>query len=185
MGAWQGRTVRGLLALLLVGPAPLTSASPAAAQSAWQDWQVGPFDNVGVGLFLGYAFGDERGLEWGAETFGTVYFKDRPSCSTKPRSGLGPMLRLSILRGFSRAALTGALHVGGEVARPMVAFDAELGGTLAFQRGDVLGAFHTGQTFQTSYLHFYGHQEWFLPSYSLGGGVRAQPLFGFPASCEE
>lgn len=183
MGAWAGRGVRGYL-LLLVGLGPLLAAAPASAQGS-DNWQVGGLDNVGVGAFLGYAFGGERGLEWGIETYGTRYFEDPPDCSTKPRSGLGPMLRLSILRGFSRWGLTGALHGGGELARPVAALDAELGATLAFQRGAMRGALHSGVTFESIYFQAYARQEWLLPAYSFGGGIRVLPTFGYPALCEE
>ena len=181
MGAWEGRGARGFVAVL-VGLAPLLAAGPASGQS--ENWQVGGLDNVGVGAFLGYAFGRERGLEWGIETFGTRYFEDPPDCSTQRRSGWGPTLRLSVLRGFSRWAVTGGLHGGGELERPLAALDAELGGTLAFQRGDVRGALHTGVTFESIYLQVYARQEWLMPSYSFGGGIRVLPSFGFPVSCE-
>lgn len=167
-------------ATLLVGLVSLLAPGPASAQS----WEVGGLDNVGVGAFLGYAFGSERGLEWGVDTFGTRYFKDLPDCSDRRRSGLGPMLRLSVLGGFSRWAITGALHGGGELDRPLAALDAELGGTLAFHQGDVQGALHSGATFESSFLHVYARQEWLMPAYSFGGGVRVLPTFGYPASCQ-
>ena len=183
MGAWEDRGVRGVVSLLAL-LAALLAAAPASAQST-DNWRVGGLDNVGVGAFLGYAFGAERGLEWGIETFGTRYFKDPPSCSADERSGLGPLLRLSILSAFSRWQVTGALHGGSELARPLAALDAELGGTLAFQRGGVRGDVHTGLTFESSYLQAYGRQEWLMPSYSFGGGIRVNPTFGYPALCQE
>lgn len=180
MGAWEDRCARGSVALL-IGLGPLLAAAPASAQDSWK---VGPLDNVGAGLFLGYTLGAERGLDWGVETFGTTYFQDPPGCSSQERAGFGPLVRLSILGGFRRWALTGALHTGREIARPLAALDVELGGTMAFQGSSVLGSIHTGFTLESIYWHAYARQQWLLPAYSYGGGMRVLPTFGLPSLCE-
>src|SRR3954470_22071236 len=47
---------------ILAGLAPMLAAAPAGAQD---NWEIPGFDTVGAGAFLGYAFGGDRGLEWG------------------------------------------------------------------------------------------------------------------------
>jgi len=164
---------------LLAGLAPLLAAAPAAAQ---ENWAIPGFDTAGVGVFLGYAFGAERGLEWGIEGFATRYTHDVPFCSSEPRAGIGPLLRLSVL-GLSRLAVTAAAHGGGEFERPALALDGELGGTIAYQHGGGRAALHSGLTVETLFWNVYARQEWLLPSYSFGGGMRVQPTFGSAGIC--
>lgn len=175
-GRWGGRSVAtalcgGLGALLL--------SAPAAAQGA------AGFDTFGGGVFLGYAFGGERGLEWGVEAFATRYFEDPPSCGHNDvrRAGFGPLLRFSMLK-LSRPAFTGAVHAGGEAIRRSLAFDGELGATLAYQHDQAFGSLHTALLVESWFFHAYAQQEWLLPSYSVGGGLRVQPTFGDVGSCE-
>jgi len=166
---------------LLVGLAPLLAAVPAGAQ---ESWQIPGFETAGAGAFLGYAFGGERGIEWGIEAFATRYTNDVTTCSQNSRAGLGPLLRLSLL-GISRLAVTGALHGGGEFERRTFALDAELGGTIAYQNGGARAAIHSGLLLESLFWNAYARQEWLLPSYSFGGGMRVQPTFGDVGFCAE
>ena len=167
--------------LILAGLAPLLSAAPATAQ---EEWSIPGFDTVGGGVFLGYAFGGDRGLEWGVEGFATHYTNDVPTCSDRPRAGLGPLLRFSLL-GLSRLGVTGALHGGGELVRPVLAIDGELGGTITYQNGSARPSLHTGLLAESLFWNAYARQEWFLPSYSVGGGMRVLATFGSPSLCAE
>lgn len=166
---------------ILAGLVPLLSVAAAGAQ---ENWQIPGFDTVGGGVFLGYALGGERGFEWGIEGFATHYTHDIGTCSNEPRAGIGPLLRLSLL-GISRLAVTGALHGGGDLTRSVMAVDAELGGTIAYQDGGARAAIHSGLLVESLYWNLYARQEWLLPSYSFGGGMRVQPTFGAAGFCSE
>ncbi|HYQ04508.1 MAG TPA: hypothetical protein VER96_37805 [Polyangiaceae bacterium] len=168
-------------ASILAGLSPLLCAATAAAQ---ENWSIPGFDTVGGGIFVGYAFGAERGLDWGIEGFATHFTHDVGFCSQESRAGLGPLLRLSVLN-VSRLAVTGALHGGGEAERSLMALDAELGGTIVYQNGGARGAIHTGLLAESLFWNLYSHQEWLLPSYSLGVGMRVQPTFGDVGFCAE
>lgn len=142
------------------------------------------FDNIGGGIFIGYAFGRERGLEWGVEAFASRYLEDSPMCSDSQRTGFGPLLRFAMLN-VSRPSLTAALHGGGEAIRGFLAFDAEIGGTLAYEHDQMLGALNTGLTIESLYFNLYSRQQWLLSpgAGSVGAGVRVQPTFGWPGFC--
>ncbi len=184
MGAREGKW-RGSLTFLFVTAGALLLARPAAAQ----DRQLSGlgFDNIGGGIFIGYAFGREHGLEWGVEAFATRYFKDPPSCGGNDfqRAGFGPLLRFTMLN-VSRPALTAALHAGGEAIRSWLAVDAEVGGTLAYPHDQLVGAVDTGLTVESLYFNVFARQQWLMSpgAGSVGGGVRVQPTYGFPGFCE-
>lgn len=184
MGSRVGKRV-GLLGFFVMSGA-LLLARPATAQEHQQLSGLG-FDNIGGGIFIGYAFGAERGLEWGVEAFATRYFKDPPSCGGNDfqRAGFGPLLRFAMLN-VSRPALTAAVHGGGEAIRSWLAFDAELGGTLAYSHDQMLGAVNTGLTVESLYFNGYARQQWLMSpgAGSVGGGVRVQPTYGWPGFCE-
>src|SRR5688500_7229124 len=128
--------------LALSGLVPWLVGLPARAEPR----DFGAFDVVGAGLFVGYAFGDERGVDWGVEAFATRHFRKFAECGDNgERSGFGPLLRLSALN-VSRFAFTGAGHVGGELSRSFMAADLELGGTLALTRDGSRGSVHSGVT---------------------------------------
>lgn len=173
------RSVRGRL-VALSGLVPWLVSLPARAELP--EW--GPFDVVGAGVFVGYTFGAERGLEWGAEGFATRHFREVGACGDNDaRAGFGPLLRFSALN-TSRLSVTGAGHVGGEVARSFAAADLELGGSLALSRGGAAGSLHSGVTLESILFNVYARQEWLLGSYSVGGGARFSPTFGLPGFCE-
>jgi hypothetical protein len=164
--------------LLLSGLVPLLSAAPAFAQ------ELGPFDAVGAGVFVGYTFGDERGLDWGIEGFGTRYFRSVPDCGdSSARSGFGPLVRFSALN-VSRFSSTLAGHAGGELRRSYLAADLELGGSLSLTRDGAAGSLHTGVTLESLIFNVYARQEWLRDAYSIGGGARFFPTFGTPGFCE-
>jgi hypothetical protein len=174
----MGASERGRLRRRLVGLAgllPSLSAAPA---------QADPFDTLGAGIFLGYAWGEKDGFEWGLEATATHYVPREPSCSSSQRSGFGPVLRLTAL-GVSRLALTGAVHGGGEIVRAAAALDGELGGTLAVSADGSRGSLHTGVLFESIMFNAYARQQWLLPSYSMGMGARYVPTFGEPGFCVE
>jgi hypothetical protein len=166
--------------LALAGVLPFLVSAPAEAQSR----DFGPFDVVGAGVFVGYTFGAERGLDWGVEGFATRHFEQDPGCfGREARAGYGPLLRLSML-DVSRVSLTGAGHVGGEFSRNSLAGDLELGATLALNRSGSRGAVHTGVMLESLLFNVYARQEWLLKSASFGAGARYLPTFGSPAVCE-
>jgi hypothetical protein len=176
MGSWDAVAIRRRL-LALSSLVPLLSAPDARAQ------ELGPFDAVGVGVFVGYTFGEKRGVDWGVEGFGTRYFHDFVACdNTNERSGFGPVLRFSALN-VSRFSVTGAGHVGGELSRSYTSVDLELGGTLALTRDGTQGGVHTGVLLESLIFNLYARQEWLLRTYSVGGGARFWPTFGTPGFC--
>jgi len=177
----KGRIRRRILALS--GLVPWLVSLPARAEPH----DFGPFDVVGAGVFVGYTFGEKRGVDWGVEAFATVHFTsdaERLAGEDRQRSGFGPLLRFSAL-DVSRFAFTGAGHVGSELACSFMAADFELGGTLALARDDSIGSIHTGVTLESILFNVYARQEWLLESYSVGGGARFIPTFGLPRSCEQ
>lgn len=169
--------MRACLALC-AGLAPLLGALPARAE---------PFQVAGGGAFLGYAFGEGGGFEWGIEGFATRHFKDHPSCGdSSARQGFGPLLRLSMVKA-SRLELTAALHGGGELpgTRSFFAIDGEFGASLFLQKGaEPRVAPHTGVTFESILFNLYFRHEWLTPAFSVGGGARYFPTFGEPGFCE-
>lgn len=160
----------GLAALL-----PLLQAGGARAD---------PLDVRSFGVFMGYAWGKESGFEWGFETTATHHFKHLPACSSESRAGFGPVLRVAML-GTRRVAFTAALHGGGESTRNVLAFDGELGGTLALGERGLQGGVHTALLFETLVFNMYGRQSWLMSSYSMGGGIRYAPTFGELGRCSE
>lgn len=166
--------------LALSGLVPWLVSLPVQAEPR----EYGPFDVVGAGVFVGYTFGDKRGLDWGVEAFGTRHFRKFATCGDNDaRAGFGPLLRFSALN-VSRFSVTGAGHVGGEVARSFAAVDLELGGSLALTRDGSLGSLHSGVTLESIMFNVYARQEWLLNSHSVGGGARFMPTFGLPGFCE-
>lgn len=166
--------------LALSGLVPWLISLPARAEPR----ELGPFDVVGAGVFVGYTFGDERGIDWGIEAFATRHFRKFAECGDNAeRSGFGPLLRFSALN-LSRFAVTGAGHTGGELSRSFVAADLELGGTLALTGDGSLGSVHSGLTLESIMFNVYARQEWLLDSYAIGGGARFVPTFGLPGFCE-
>lgn len=166
--------------LALSGLVPWLVSLPARAEPR----DFGLFDVVGAGVFVGYTFGDKRGIDWGVEGFATRHFRQFAGCGDNgARSGFGPLLRFSVLN-VSRFSVTGAAHVGGEAARSFIAGDLELGGSLALTRDGALGSVHSGVTLESIMFNVYARQEWLLESYSIGGGTRFIPTFGLPGFCE-
>jgi hypothetical protein len=173
----RGGTRRRILAL--AGVVPLLVSAQAHAEPR----DFGPFDVVGAGVFVGFAFGAQRGVDWGIEGFATRHFEKYPVCdNSDPRRGFGPVLRISALN-VSRLSFTGAGHVGGELSRSYLAGDLELGGTAALSRDGWGGGVHTGVMLETLIFNLYARQEWLLNSTSVGGGVRFLPTFGTPGFC--
>src|SRR5687767_1011143 len=168
----------------LAGLSPLLCTSPAAAE---------PFDTGGAGLFLGYAFGERGGFEWGVEGFATRYLEDHRQCegSEKERHGIGPMLRLSAVK-LSRLEVTLAAHGGGDLPNLRVygAVDGELGASLLFERNQPFRISpHSGVTAESIIFNLYFRQAWLFeqesldPRLSFGGGARFLPTFGTPGFC--
>ena len=162
---------------LVAGLLPLMHAAPASAE---------PFQTGGVGLFLGYAFGERGGIEWGIEGFATRYLEKHSECNDdSSRHGFGPLLRLASVR-TSRLELTLAGHGGGELPkmRSYFAVDGEIGASLFLEKGhEARVAPHTGVTLESIMFNLYFRQEWLEPAASVGGGARFIPTFGLPGSC--
>jgi hypothetical protein len=57
----EGRIRRRLVAL--AGLVPWLASLPARAEPL----DFGPFDVVGAGVFVGYTFGEKRGVDWSVE----------------------------------------------------------------------------------------------------------------------
>ena len=172
------RRGRKLALAALAGLLPLMQATPASAE---------PFQTAGGGLFLGYAFGERGGIEWGIEGFATRYLEKHSSCNDdSSRHGFGPLLRLASVR-TSRLELTLAGHGGGELPkmRSYFAIDGEIGASLFLEKGhEARVAPHTGVTLESIMFNLYFRQEWLEPAASVGGGARFIPTFGLPGICE-
>jgi hypothetical protein len=170
----------------LAGLSPLLCAAPVGAE---------PFDTGGAGVFLGYAFGEGGGFEWGIEGFATRYLEEHRECesSAKERHGIGPILRLSAVK-LSRLELMLGAHGGGDLPemRTYGAVDGELGASLFFERNQPFRiAPHTGVTAESLIFNLYFRQAWLVeqesvaPKLSFGGGARFLPTFGTPGFCAE
>jgi hypothetical protein len=174
MGVREGRKLSLAVLAALV---PLAHARPASAE---------PFQTAGGGLFIGYAFGERGGVEWGIEGFATRYLEKHSECNdSSSRRGFGPLLRLASVR-TSRLELTLAAHGGGELPkmRSYFAIDGEIGASLFLEKGhEARVAPHTGVTFESIIFNLYFRQEWVEPSASVGGGARFIPTFGLPGFC--
>jgi hypothetical protein len=145
-----------------------------------------PFQAAGVGAFVGYAFGERGGFEWGLEGFATHHLERHPLCGDhSDRHGVGPLLRLSVVK-VSRLELTLAAHGGGDLLnlRTFFAIDGEVGASLFLEKDHMRVAPHTGVTFESLIFNLYFRQEWLEPSYSVGGGARYMPTFGWPGFCD-
>lgn len=144
------------------------------------------FQAAGGGVFVGYSFGERGGFEWGLEGFATHHLEHHPECGdSSDRHGIGPLFRLSAVR-LSRLELTLAVHGGGDLLdlRPYFAIDGELGASLFLEKERTRVAPHTGVTFESLIFNLYFRQEWLEPSYSVGGGARYMPTFGWPGFCD-
>lgn len=175
MGVRERRRLRTRLASL-ASLLPLLHTGAAQAE---------PLDVRSFGVFMGYSWGGEQGFEWGFESVATHHFKEVGKCNgSEPRAGFGPVLRIAMV-GASRLALTAAMHGGGESTRSVLAFDGELGGTLAFGKKGLQGGVHTGLSFETMVFNAYARQAWLMSSYSMGGGIRYAPTFGELGYCAD
>ncbi|RYZ08609.1 MAG: hypothetical protein EOO73_07080 [Myxococcales bacterium] len=148
--------------------------APATSRAQFREWAP---EARGFGIFMGYNWGEPRGVEWGFEAVMSRPFQPQPRCSDEARAGFGPVLRVTMVGG-SRLALTGAFHLGGESERSVLAFDGELGGTLAFGKDGLRAGIHSGALVESVVFNFYGRQDWLMSSYSMGGGFRYLPTFG-------
>lgn len=170
----------------LAGLTPLLCAAPAAAD---------PLDVGGVGVFLGYAMGDDGGFEWGIEGFGTHHFEPHHECESSEieRRGIGPVLRLSAAK-LSRLEITLAVHGGGDMpgARSLLGVDGEIGASMYLSKAQpLLFAPHSGVLVESLLFNVYFRQGWLFdsdaarPRFSLGAGGRFSPTFGLPGFCAE
>jgi hypothetical protein len=172
---------------VLAGVAPLVCAAPARAE---------PFHTGGAGVFVGYAFGERGGLEWGFEAFATRYFngrEDRCAEQVSERSGFGPVLRLSTVN-TSRFEIALAAHAGTDLPnlRTTAAVDGELGASVLFEKGQStrIGPRY-GALLESVIFNVHLRQAWLFAlahepaesKVSLGGGVRMLPTLGSPFAC--
>jgi hypothetical protein len=172
---------------LLAGLSPVLCATPAAAEE--------PFQTAGGGVFLGYAFGERGGFEWGIEGFATRYFGEHTECesSSIERRGFGPVLRLRAVK-LSQFEITVAGHIGTDLPnlRAIATVDGELGLSVLFEpeRGIRLGPRYGG-ILESIFVNMYLRQAWLfedeqaLSTVSFGGGARLWPTLGPSGFCSE
>ena len=161
---------------MLAGLSPLVCASPARAEE--------PFQVAGAGVFLGYSFGEPGGFEWGIDAFATRWTEHHDDCGDHSmRYGFGPLVRLGMVQ-LSQFQATLAAHGGGDITRPYLALDGELGGRLLVQDGRLWVVPHTGLTVESIIFDLYFRQAWLPPQLSAGAGARYLPFFGEPGMCE-
>lgn len=186
MGERERSALRGKLAWL-AGVAPFVCAAPARAD---------PFDTGGGGVFMGYAFGERGGLEWGVEAFATRLFEEpEERCSPEPpeRNGYGPVLRFSAVNN-SRFEFTLAAHAGADLPDQGGFFlvDGELGASVLFESGHStrIGPRY-GALLESLIFNVHLRQAWLFavgpePGHSktsVGGGLRLLPTLGRLYSC--
>jgi hypothetical protein len=146
-------------------------AAPAAAHAQSSNTWIG-----GIGIFLGYAFGERSGFEAGVETFAT-YRSTGVGCSMTLLSGMGPLLQLTSV-DFGPPRITLAAQGGGELFS-WTAVTAELGGTYFF--GDTPGfAIHTGLTSEITYFNLSIRSQLLKQSTSWTAGARFPSTYGGP-----
>jgi hypothetical protein len=136
--------------------------------------------NFGGGVFVGYQFGANQGLEWGVEGYFTSLNKE-PSCSSDPRYGFGPMLQIGLL-GLAEPRITLAAHGGGETSRGGIAVSGELGLSYRFGRDPGLGI-HLGVAPELVLVNVALRYQLLRNETWVGGGLRWQPTYGEPSSC--
>jgi hypothetical protein len=132
-------------------------------------------------MFIGYG---GQSLIWGLESYATRSV-EQGMCSSEPRWGFGPLVRMT-LHGASRPSFTIAGHGGRDLIRPILAVGGEAGLTLAFRdgiKGEPTVSPHTGVSIEMLVFQTFSHQEWLLPEYLVGGGVRYVPTIGTPGMC--
>jgi hypothetical protein len=188
MGERERSALRARLALL-AGVAPLVCAAPAEAEPA--------FDSGGAGVFMGYAFGERGGFEWGLEIFATRYFERRPDrCAYESvdRTGFGPVLRFSSVDS-SRYEFTLAAHAGADLpdTRSAALVDGELGASVLFESGHStrIGPRY-GALLESIIFNVHLRQAWLFAlgpqpgesKLSIGGGLRMLPTLG-AVLCQE
>lgn len=171
---------------LLAGLSPLLCAAPAGAE---------PFQTAGGGIFVGYAFGEGGGVEWGIEGFATRYLEEHGACedSAIERRGFGPLLRLSAVK-LSRLEITLAGHIGTDLPdmRSTAAVDGELGASVMFEQGhDLRIGPRYGALLESVIFNVYLRQAWLFEDeaaasfVSLGAGARLMPTLGPTGFCVE
>jgi hypothetical protein len=131
----------------------------------------------GAGVFVGYAFGQHQGFEWGFEGFATMVTQGGGVCSNQERWGIGPLAQLSLI-GLSNTRLTLAALGGKQLSRKsLTSLTGEFGMTYRF--GDDPGpGIHLGLSPSFFIVNAYGRAEILLDDYSFGGGLRILPPFG-------
>jgi hypothetical protein len=154
-----------------------------------------PFQTAGGGVFLGYAFGERGGFEWGIEGFATRYFGEHDECESSAieRRGFGPVLRLRAVK-VSQLELTLAGHIGTDLPnlRTFATVDGELGASVLFEAGrDIRVGPRYGALLESIIFNVYLRQAWLFeheeaePTVSFGGGARFLPTMGSPGLCAE
>jgi hypothetical protein len=154
-----------------------------------------PFQTAGGGVFLGYAFGERGGFEWGIEGFATRYFGEHDECESTAieRRGFGPVLRLRAVK-VSQLELTLAGHIGTDLPdlRTLATVDGELGASVLFEAGrDVRVGPRYGALLESIIFNVYLRQAWLFEheeaesTVSFGGGARFLPTMGSPGLCAE
>jgi len=135
-------------------------AAPARAE----DWIPG------LGFFVGGAFGERPGFEWGFETFATYRIVSSSCFDPNARAGIGPMAQLAIIN-LHHPRFTAGLQGGGEFSYGGPALTGELGATYRF--GDRPGfGIHTGATAIAGLFTLSGRTQWLLRDYAVNIGMR-------------
>jgi hypothetical protein len=169
-------------AALLRKLAVLSAASTAmfATPARAEDWIPG------IGFFVGGAFGERPGFEWGFEAFATYRVVGSNCFDPNARAGIGPMAQLAIIN-LHHPRVTAGLQGGGEFSYGGPALTGELGATYRF--GDRPGfGIHTGVTAIAALFTLSGRAQWLLQDYAANVGTRFafegpdRPAFTFGSS---
>jgi hypothetical protein len=142
---------------------------------------------IGGGLFVGYAWGAQSGLVYGAEAYGVYFLKwEENRCVSSPQSryGVGPLLQIAAVPRDT-FQITLAAQGGAEIAPGFASANVELGATHRFGVESGTGV-HTGVSLTPFIANFAWRAEWGLDQRSFLAGLRFPPPFGPPrGSCIE
>jgi len=137
--------------------------------------------SAGVGVFLGYSFGADKGFQWGFEGFAMFKPESQSVCEQEPRPfGFGPVAQVSFV-GLSPPAITLAGQAG-KLLDAHFSVTGELG--LSYQVGQEKGlGMHLGVRPEFAVVGLYLRGDPVRRQASVNGAVRLLPTYNLLYGC--